>query len=37
VMTELEGVLEAIYACLTSTPTPHPSPQGGGEQSGARG
>jgi very-short-patch-repair endonuclease len=36
VMTEMGGVLEAIYAHLTSTPTPHPSPQGGGEQTGAR-
>jgi len=36
VMTELNGVLEAIYAHLTSTPTPNPSPQGGGEHSGAR-
>ncbi|MGB9365286.1 MAG: endonuclease domain-containing protein [Xanthobacteraceae bacterium] len=35
VMTELSGVLEAIYAHLTSTPTPHPSPQGGGEPTGA--
>jgi very-short-patch-repair endonuclease len=37
VMTEISGVLEAIYARLTSTPTPNPSPQGGGEQSGASG
>ncbi len=36
VMTETASVLEAIYAAL-STPTPNPSPQGGGEQSGARG
>ena len=46
VMTEINGVLEAIYASL-STPTPNPSPAsgrsrpsstgyGGGEQSGAR-
>jgi very-short-patch-repair endonuclease len=34
VMTETTSVLEAIYASL-STPTPNPSPQGGGEQSGA--
>jgi very-short-patch-repair endonuclease len=34
VMTETTGVLEAIYAQL-STPTPNPSPQGGGEQTGA--
>jgi very-short-patch-repair endonuclease len=37
VMTEINGVLEAIYSHLNSTPTPNPSPQGGGEQSGARG
>jgi very-short-patch-repair endonuclease len=36
VMTEINGVLEAIYASL-STPTPNPSPQGGGEHSGVRG
>jgi very-short-patch-repair endonuclease len=36
VMTEITGVLEAIYANL-STPTPNPSPQGGGEHSGASG
>jgi very-short-patch-repair endonuclease len=35
VMTEMDGVLEAIYAHLTATPTPNPSPQGGGERSGA--
>jgi very-short-patch-repair endonuclease len=34
VMTETTGVLEAIYARLTSTPTPNPSPHGGGERSG---
>jgi very-short-patch-repair endonuclease len=37
VMTEINGVLEAIYSHLTTTPTPNPSPQGGGEQTGARG
>jgi very-short-patch-repair endonuclease len=37
VMTEMNSVLEAIYARLTSTPTPNPSPQGGGEPSGACG
>jgi very-short-patch-repair endonuclease len=37
VMTEMNGVLEAIYSHLNSTPTRNPSPQGGGEQSGARG
>ena len=35
VMTEINSVLEAIYSHLTSTPTPNPSPQGGGEHSGA--
>jgi len=35
VMTEMDGVLEAIYAELNiATPTPHPSPQGGGEPGG---
>jgi len=33
-MMETTGVLEAIRAAL-STPTPNPSPQGAGEQSGA--
>ena len=38
VMTEIGSVLAAIYAALAKqTPTPNPSPQGGGEQSGARG
>jgi very-short-patch-repair endonuclease len=37
VMTEINGVLEAIYSHLNSTPTPNPSPQGGGEHSGASG
>jgi very-short-patch-repair endonuclease len=37
VMTETTGVLELIHARLASTPTPNPSPQGGGEQSRARG
>jgi very-short-patch-repair endonuclease len=33
VMTATENVLEAIYAQLNiSTPTPNPSPQGGGER-----
>jgi very-short-patch-repair endonuclease len=36
VMTETNSVLEAICAAL-STPTPNPSPQGGGEHSGALG
>lgn len=35
VMTEMRGVLEAIYSHLYSTLTPNPSPQGGGEHSGA--
>jgi very-short-patch-repair endonuclease len=35
VRTAIEGVLEAIHAELTrSTPTPNPSPQGGGEARG---
>ena len=29
VMTEINGVLEAIYSHLTATPTPNPSPQAG--------
>ena len=33
VLTSINGVLEAIYAHL-STPTPNPSPQGGGEPRG---
>ena len=42
VMTTIDSVLEAIYAQLRSSslsapPTPHPSPQGGGEQSGVCG
>jgi very-short-patch-repair endonuclease len=38
VMTSIDSVLEAIYIQLTTTPpTPNPSPQGGGEQSGACG
>jgi very-short-patch-repair endonuclease len=37
VMMEMDGVLEAIYAHLAATPTPNPSPQGGGEPSGACG
>jgi very-short-patch-repair endonuclease len=37
VMTEMSGVLEAIYSHLNSTPAPNPSPQGGGEHSGVRG
>jgi very-short-patch-repair endonuclease len=37
VMTETSVVLEAIYAHLIATPTPNPSPQGGGKFSGAQG
>ena len=38
VMSEMTSVLEAIHTRLkTVTPTPNPSPQGGAEQSGARG
>jgi hypothetical protein len=37
VITATDSVLEAIYAELTrSTPTPNPSPQGGGESRGVR-
>jgi very-short-patch-repair endonuclease len=31
VMTNIEGVLEDILRKITTTPTPNPSPQGGGE------
>lgn len=32
VMTELEAVLDTVFAALAApTPTPYPSPQGGGE------
>jgi very-short-patch-repair endonuclease len=31
VMTNIEGVLEDIQRAVTTTPTPNPSPQGGGE------
>jgi very-short-patch-repair endonuclease len=31
VMTNIEGVLEDILREITTTPTPNPSPQGGGE------
>ena len=35
VLTAIDGVFEAIYAHLCcTTPTPNPSPQGGGEQAG---
>ena len=37
VRTAIESVLEAIYAQLSlATPTPNPSPQGGGEPAGVR-
>ena len=32
VLTNIDGVLEAIQSALTTTPTPDPSPQGGGER-----
>jgi hypothetical protein len=32
VLTNIEGVLEAIQSALAATPTPDPSPQGGGER-----
>ena len=31
VLRNIDGVLEAIQSAITSTPTPGPSPQGGGE------
>ena len=31
VLSNLDGVLTAIQSAITSTPTPDPSPQGGGE------
>jgi very-short-patch-repair endonuclease len=31
VLTNIDGVLEEIQRAITSTPTPDPSPQGGGE------
>ena len=32
VLTNIDGVLEAIQSTLATTPTPDPSPQGGGER-----
>ena len=32
VLTNIDGVLEAIASALATTPTPDPSPQGGGER-----
>ena len=32
VLTNIDGVLEAIQSALATTPTPDPSPQGGGER-----
>ena len=32
VLRNIDGVLETIHGAMTSTPTPNPSPQGGGEQ-----
>jgi very-short-patch-repair endonuclease len=31
VLANIDGVLEVIHSAITSTPTPNPSPQGGGE------
>jgi very-short-patch-repair endonuclease len=31
VMGNIDGVLEVIQSAITTTPTPNPSPQGGGE------
>jgi very-short-patch-repair endonuclease len=36
VLSNIDGVLTAIYHALTRTPTPDPSPQGGGEKKAAR-
>ena len=35
ILTNMDGVLEDIHNAITRTPTPNPSPQGGGEQGGA--
>jgi very-short-patch-repair endonuclease len=32
VLSNIDGVLEEIQRAITATPTPNPSPQGGGEQ-----
>ena len=32
VLRNIHGVLEVIQNAITATPTPNPSPQGGGEQ-----
>ena len=32
VLTNIDGVLEDIRSAVATTPTPNPSPQGGGEQ-----
>jgi very-short-patch-repair endonuclease len=32
VLGNIDGVLEVIQRAITTTPTPNPSPQGGGEQ-----
>ncbi len=36
VLGNVEGVLEEIQRAMTTTPTPDPSPQGGGEEPAAR-
>ncbi len=37
VLKNIDGVLEEIHRVITTTPTPNPSPQGGGEQHPSRG
>jgi very-short-patch-repair endonuclease len=37
VLSNIDGVLEEIRRAITTTPTPNPSPQGGGEQRPSRG
>ena len=32
VMIEIDSVLDTIFAAVAATPTPYPSPQGGGER-----
>jgi very-short-patch-repair endonuclease len=35
ILNNIDGVLEDIQRAITGTPTPNPSPQGGGEQNSA--
>ena len=37
ILRNIDGVLEDIHRAIMRTPTPNPSPQGGGEQNSARG